>query len=285
VDPAGTITTIAGTGRIGSSGDGGPATSAQLGWPYGVAVDGKGNVYIAEEEANRVRKVSPAGTITTIAGGGPATGDGGPATAAQVRSPHGVAVDGQGNVYIAEYPSHRVRMVSPGGTITTIAGTGAGGHSGDGGPATSAQLYAPWGLAVDGQGNVYIGEYGNRTVRKVARASVVPAVTLTLGGAPTQPLLAQKSITITARGDMPCALSATGTVTILGTRYTFALTRATARLNDGMRTLTLRFPTAAQKRFRHLLKAGQRARATITVKATDKAGKTVSSMRTVTVRK
>ena len=145
VNSAGTITTIAGTGRIGFSGDGGHATSAQLGWPYGVAVDGQGNVYIAEEQGGRVRKVSPGGTITTFAGGGSSTGDGGPATSAQVRNPHGVAVDGQGNVYIAEYASHRVRMVSPGGTITTIAGTGAGGFSGDGGPATSAQLYAPWG--------------------------------------------------------------------------------------------------------------------------------------------
>ena len=187
-------------------------------------------------------------------------------------------------MYIAEYPSHRVRMVSPGGTITTIAGTGAGGFSGDGGPATSAQLYAPWGLAVDGQGNVYIGDVQNHRVRRVAKTAVTAALTLTLGGAPTQPLLAQKRITITARGDKPCSLAATGSVSILGTRYTFALTRATASVTAGMRTLTLRFPTAAQKRFRQLLKPGQRARVTVTVSATDKAGNKVTAKRTVAVR-
>ena len=85
-----------------------------------------------------------------------------------------MAVDGQGNVYIADYGNDRVRKVSRGGTITTIAGTGAAGYSGDGGPATSAQLYAPWGVAVDGQGNVYIADYGNGRVRKVAKASVAP---------------------------------------------------------------------------------------------------------------
>ena len=117
----------------------------------GVAVDGQGNVYIADRGNHRVRKVTPGGTITTFAGGGSSLGDGGPATSARLAHPRGVAVDGQGNVYIAEYSDHRVRMVSPAGTISTFAG-GLGRLSGDGGPATSARLYSPYGVAVDGRG-------------------------------------------------------------------------------------------------------------------------------------
>jgi sugar lactone lactonase YvrE len=286
VNTGGTITTFAGTGIRGFSGDGGPATSARLNNPEGVAVDGAGNVYIADLQNGRVRKVSPGGTITTLAGGGSAFGDGGPATSARVRSPYGVAVDGQGNVYIADRIDHRVRTVSPGGTISTFAGTGAGGFSGDGGPATSAQVFAPWGMAVDGQGNVYIGDDQNRRVRKVSKASVVAALKVTLGGAPTQRLLAQKAITVTARSNKPCSLAATGSVTILGTRYVFGLTPASAKLAAaGSRTLTIRLPAAALKRFRLLWKAGLKARATITVRATDKAGRTSTSKRIVAVRR
>ena len=175
VSPGGTITTIAGIGiQPGFSGDGGPATSAQLNYPRGVAVDGQGNVYIADFGNNRVRKVSPGGTITTFAGSGPSgccrafSGDGGPATSARLSAPTGVAVDGKGNVYIADRDNRRVRKVSPGGTITTFAGTGVLGDSGDGGPATSAQLHSPTGVAVDGQGNVYIVDDASNRVRKVS---------------------------------------------------------------------------------------------------------------------
>ena len=177
VNPAGTITTIAGTGRPGVSGDGGPATSATMTYPRGVAADAQGNVYIFDG-STRVRKVTPGGTIRTFAGGGSSFGDGGPATSAQLRSPYGVAADGQGNVYIADFPDHRVRKVSAGGTITTFAGTGAGGFSGDGGPAASARLYAPYGVAVDGQGNVYIADSRNYRVRKVGAS----ATATTYGG-------------------------------------------------------------------------------------------------------
>ena len=113
--------------------------------------------------------VSSSGTITTIAGSGKQgfSGDGGPAVAAQLRSAYEVAVDRQGNVYIADYDNYRVRRVSPGGTITTFAGTGTGGFSGDGGAATSARLNAPIAIAVDGQGNVYIADFNNARVRKV----------------------------------------------------------------------------------------------------------------------
>ena len=168
VNRRGTITRFAGTGRtgLGVSGDGGPATSSQFRWVGGVAVDGQGNVYIAADV--RVRKVNHAGTITTFAGTDAAgfSGDGGPATSARLGGPHGVAVDGKGNVYIADY--QRVRKVSRGGTITTIAGTGKYGFSGDGGLATSARLYNPYGVAVDGRGNVYIADHLNSRVRKVS---------------------------------------------------------------------------------------------------------------------
>jgi sugar lactone lactonase YvrE len=289
VNRSGTITTFAGTDKERFSGDGGPATSALLYRPDGVAVDGRGNIYIADTFNNRVRKVSPGGTITTFAGTGACSslqpGDGGPATSANVCNPRGVAVDGQGNVYIADTNSSRVRKVSPGGTITTFAGTGSCGPVvGNGGPPNQAQLCGPSGMAVDGQGNLYIAEESRSRVRKVSVGAQAAAPKLTLGGASTQRLLAQKGITVTARWIKPCSLSATGSVTILGTRYVFVLTRATAKLAVGTRTLTLRFPAAEQKRFRRLLKPGQRARATITVKATDKAGNTSTSKRTVVVQ-
>jgi NHL repeat-containing protein len=286
VSLGGTITTIAGTGVQGFSGDGGRATSAQLRFPYAVAVDGRQNVYIADHGNNRVRKVSPGGTITTFAGTGTCgslLGDGGPATSATVCQPLGVAVDGQGNVYIAG--ANVVRKVSPGGKITTFAGTGTcGSVVGNGGPATRAQLCGPSGMAVDGQGDLYIAEQARGRVRKVTVGAPAAALTLTLGGASSQRLLAQKGVTVTARCDSPCSLSATGSVTIVGTRYAFGLTRATAKLAAGTRTLKLRCPAAEQKRFRKLLKPSQRARAVITVKATDRAGNTSISKRTVTVR-
>ncbi len=170
VSPGGTITTFAGTGIQGFSGDGGPATSAQLYQPHGVAVDAQGNVYIAEYRGNRVRKVSPGGTITTLAGTGKAgfSGDGGPATSARLYAPAGVAVDGNRNVYIADQQNGRVRKVSPGGTITTFAGTGVNGFSGEGGPATSAQLANAFGVAVDKEGNVYIADADPPRMLKVA---------------------------------------------------------------------------------------------------------------------
>jgi hypothetical protein len=173
VSPGGTITSFAGNGGYGASGDGGPATSARLYRTYAVAADRQGNVYITDGEEDDVshpvvRKVSPRGTITTFAGTGIRgfSGDGGPATAAQLSNPTGVAVDRKGNVYIADVS--RVRKVTVGGTITTIAGTGRAGFSGDGGPATSARLYNPAGVAVDGQGNLYVIDKYNQRVRKVS---------------------------------------------------------------------------------------------------------------------
>ncbi|WP_052733139.1 NHL domain-containing protein [Hymenobacter terrenus] len=179
------ITTVAGNGRAGFSGDGGPATSAMLSSPYGVAVDGSGNIYIAVQGGNRVRKVSAAtGVITTVAGTSATpgfSGDGGPATGAMLDTPRGVAVDGSGNIYIADVGNFRIRKVSAAtGVITTLAGTGTAGFSGDGGPATGAMLNSPRGVAVDGNGNIYIADQSNHRVRKVSAAT---GVITTLAGA------------------------------------------------------------------------------------------------------
>ena len=145
VDTAGVITTVAGDGTWGSGGDGGAAVAAQLGFPAGVALDGAGNLYIADWLNHRIRKVDSAGTITTVAGDGTegSGGDGGPATAAQLNLPEGVAVDGAGNLYIADSSNNRIRKVDTAGVITTVAGDGTEGSGGDGGPATAAQLNLP----------------------------------------------------------------------------------------------------------------------------------------------
>jgi sugar lactone lactonase YvrE len=153
----GSIATIAGNGQAPSSG-GGPAVGAQLASPGGVALDGAGNLYIADTRNHRVRKVTPDGIISTIAGSSPGrfSGDGGPAIDAQLSFPADVAVDSAGNVYIADSGNNRIRKVSPDGIITTIAGNGIQGYSGDGGLAESASFSAPTALAVDGGGNIYV---------------------------------------------------------------------------------------------------------------------------------
>jgi sugar lactone lactonase YvrE len=182
VGPDGKITTVAGTGKQGFSGDGGPATAAALSGPYGLAVDRAGNLFIADFHNGRVRKVSPNGTITTVAGGGTGElGDGGPATAAVLNTPAGVAVDSAGNLFIASQNSHRVRKVSPNGMISTVAGSGpggirAGGFSGDGGPATKAQFKFVSSVAVDHAGNLFITDGDNHRVRKVSPDGTITTV-------------------------------------------------------------------------------------------------------------
>src|SRR5262249_40685969 len=146
IDPTGTITTIAGTGTNGSSGDGdgGPATSAAIGLVSSLAIDASGNLYLAESVNNRVRMINAASVITTIAGTGAtgSSGDGGPAVAATLSSPEGLAVGANGTLYIADQGNNRVRAIT-GGTINMFAGTGAPGFSGEGGMATAAELDAP----------------------------------------------------------------------------------------------------------------------------------------------
>jgi sugar lactone lactonase YvrE len=176
VTPADVISTVAGSATQGFFGDGGPANVARLSGPYDVAVDGSGNLYIADYGNNRIRKVTPAGVISTVAGNGTNgwSGDGGPAINASLSSPAGIAVDGGGNLYIADLGNERIRKVTAAGIISTIAGTGTSGFSGDGDPATAAQLSSPNGIKVDNAGNVYIADLGNHRIREiVAQPAVV----------------------------------------------------------------------------------------------------------------
>lgn len=167
VDSAGTLTRIAGNGRSGYSGDNGPATSAQLAYPDGLAVDAAGNIYVSDRAVHVIRRIS-AGTITTIAGNGSAgySGDNGPAASAQFNVPDGLAIDASGNLFVADSNNHCIRMIS-GGTITTVAGSGTPGSDGDGGPAAFALLNTPEGVAVDSAGNLYIADTFNNRIRKV----------------------------------------------------------------------------------------------------------------------
>ncbi len=229
VDAKGIITTVAGNGTEGSDGDGGPAPSAQLYQPSGVAVDGAGNlwilnggsgmrkvvggtitrvedptvvkkdnvtkttysqptsaavdaagnVYLSDTSFNhRIRKIATDGTITTIAGTGTAgfSGDGGPAASAALKEPRGIALDKAGNLYIADAGNSRIRKITTDGKITTIAGTGKSGFSGDGGPAIKADIYGPDGLAVDAAGNIYFSNSLPDCIRKVAPDGTITTI-------------------------------------------------------------------------------------------------------------
>ena len=175
IDPAGVISTLAGTGDWGYGGDGGPASEAQLLDPAGVAVDGAGNVYVSDRGNRRVRKIDVSGIISTLAGTGEAgiRGDGGRAGWARFLDPVGVAADVAGNVYVVDQEGNRVRKIDTSGIISTLAGTGEAGSGGDGGPASSAQLFHPAGVAADTSGNVYIADTGNRRVRRIDRAGMI----------------------------------------------------------------------------------------------------------------
>jgi trimeric autotransporter adhesin len=171
VSAAGIISTVAGSGHDGYGGDGRPATKADLNFQNIVAVDFVGNIFIADINNFRIRKVSTAGIISTIAGNGREgySGDGGPATAAQMSSSFGIAVDSMGNIYIADTGNNRIRKISTAGIISTAAGNGANGHGGDGGLATAAQLDWPIAISVDSTGNLYITDAKNKRIRKVTR--------------------------------------------------------------------------------------------------------------------
>ncbi len=172
----GTIATIAGTGTRGFSGDAGPAVNAQLASPQAIAVDAAGNVFFGDLLNNRVREIRLADhTILTVAGNGAAgySGDGGQATAAQINGPAGLAFDAAGNLLISDASNFVVRRVTPAGVISTIAGSGFPGFSGDGGPATSARLAVPFGLAVDSSGEVYIADSFNDVIRRLTPLACV----------------------------------------------------------------------------------------------------------------
>ena len=175
VSPSGQMTTVAGTGTAGYSGDGGPATSARLSWPLDVEPTADGGFLIADLGNKRVRKVSPAGIITTVAGNGVegASGDGGPATSAQLAAPTGVAVAADGGFLVVDAATHRVRRVSPGGTITRVAGSGQAGGAGDGGSAATAQLNTPVGVEALPDGGFLVTEYEGQRVRRVSAAGMI----------------------------------------------------------------------------------------------------------------
>jgi sugar lactone lactonase YvrE len=177
IDTAGIITTFAGGGLFTASlGDGGPAIGAFLTSPTALALDRAGNLYFTEASGNgRVRRISTSGTISTVAGGvvnAPNNGDGGPATSAYLLQPGGVAVDRAGSIFISE-TSHRIRRVSPTGTISTFAGTGGIGFSGDGGPAIDAKFFTPTGVTLDSVGNLYVADSNNHRIRKISDAGVM----------------------------------------------------------------------------------------------------------------
>ncbi len=210
VDAAGTITTVVGNGSAGFSGDGGPAKSATLDAPGGLAIDGAGNLYIADSGSGRIRKVPAAGTITTVAGNGSQgfAGDGGAAVNAKFNYPRGLAVDGKGNLYIADAFNNRVRMVTPGGRIYTVAGDGEAGYSGDGGVAAGGRLNAPMGVAVDGQGNVYVADAGNNAVRKLVASEA--ACGYAVSPAAVEVLAAGGRVTLNVSADAACEWAVSG---------------------------------------------------------------------------
>jgi len=178
VDPSSQVTTLAGTGEVGHSGDGGPATNATLGVVWDVALDSYGNLYMSV--GNQVREVDTSGMITTLAGTGAKgfSGDGGPAKAAQLHHPRGVAVDAKGNVYILDIGNDRIRRIDTRGIITTIAGPGRGKDcfSGDGGPAIDAGFCAPEHLWVDTAGNLYVADTFSHRIRKIDTNGIVTTV-------------------------------------------------------------------------------------------------------------
>jgi sugar lactone lactonase YvrE len=178
VDAEGIITTVAGNGSYGSSGDGGAATNASLAAPSSIAFDRLGNLFIADTGNNRISKVDTKGVITSVAGGSTNGffGDGGLATNAILNSPQGVALDGFGNLFIADSGNNRIRKVDLNSIITTVAGGDTNGFSGDGGPATNATLAYPLGIASDDAGNIFIADSSNNRIRRVDTNGIITTV-------------------------------------------------------------------------------------------------------------
>jgi hypothetical protein len=281
------------------------ALGARLSFPTGVAVDDQGNVFIADSSSSCVREVSGA-AITTIAGTGTAgySGDLGPAPSARLQLPWGVAVDPQGNVYISDGANAAVRKVDLTGTISTIAGGLPGGAStGDGGLAINASLALPRGIAIGAQGALYVTDVRANVVREIAdplppgpspsisppapqaappAPPAPPRLTLMLGVASRQRLLAQHGVKVIAGCDVACSLTVTGTVRVVARRLALPLTRAHAGLRGaGTRTLLLRLPAAALNRLARALRPGIRATATIAVTAADGSGQRATARRAV----
>ncbi|HXD91717.1 MAG TPA: T9SS type A sorting domain-containing protein [Bacteroidia bacterium] len=186
VNTSGIITTIAGNGTAGYSGDGGPATAATFNEPISIAIDSLGNIYVSDDQNNAIRMINTMGIISTIAGNGTAgyIGDGGQATAAEINSPNGIAFDAFGNLFIADGNNNRIRMINTAGIITTIAGNGTGTgnascttcYGGDGGQATAAELNNPCAIVFDAKGNMYIADQNNNRIRMVNTAGIINTI-------------------------------------------------------------------------------------------------------------
>lgn len=178
INSAGIISTFAGNGTQGYSGDGGAATSAMLGMVTSVFADNQGNVYIGDATNNRIRKVDASGVISTFAGNGtaPTTGDGGQAIDAGLSTSSSFAVDASGNLYFTDLLNHRIRKITPAGIITTIAGNGSAGFTGDGVLATTTALNRPSGLAIDSFGNIYFADVANYRIRKIDNSGVISTI-------------------------------------------------------------------------------------------------------------
>ena len=180
VTTSGIISTFAGTGSFGDIGDGGPALYAQLGNPISIRIDASGNIYVLDRNYQRIRKITTNGIISPFAGSSPSgfSGDGGSAKLAKINVGFDaqLSVDSAGNVYIADSNNNRIRKVDTNGVISTIAGTGTYGFSGDAGAATAANLASPIATAIDNSGNILIGDYGNRRIRKITSGTITTIV-------------------------------------------------------------------------------------------------------------
>ena len=172
ITPAGVVSTLAGSGIAGFAN--GPGAMAQFNGPIGIAVDAQGTVYLAEFMNNRIRKVMPNGTVSTLAGTGQLGYADGPSTSARFGSLEGLALDGQGNLYAADYDGARIRKIAPNGTVSTLAGTGRAGTTD--GAGSQAQFIGPTGLAIDAHGDLFVTDAGNNTIRKVTPAGIVSTV-------------------------------------------------------------------------------------------------------------
>ena len=227
VNTSGFISTFAGTGVAGFSGDGAVATNAKLNMPNSIYFDNSGNAYIADAYNNRIRKVNASGIISTFAGTGIGgfSGDGGQAISAQLNQPFGISFDAAGNSYISDFNNHRIRKIDQGGIISTLAGTGVGGYSGDGGVSNVAKIYYPEKVTIDATGNIYIPDAGNQRVRKISCAQP----TITIASSNTL-ICAGESVLLTAGGsslyswnlgnttnNISVSPSVTTTYTVIGT--------------------------------------------------------------------
>lgn len=212
IDVSGVITTLAGTGTAGSSGDGGPASNAQLNFPHDVIMTDAGVIIFVDTSNNKIRQIDVSGVITTLAGTGNIgfDGDGGAATAARLAVPEGIALDDNGNLIIADTGNHRIRQIDVSGVITTLAGTGSNGFGGDGGLAVNAQLNRPKDMAIDANGNIIIADTFNNRIRQIDVSGVITTLAGTGasgsagdGGLATQAQLNQPSdVAIDANGNI-----------------------------------------------------------------------------------